>query len=60
MACLAHDCTNPACDWYDYSNREKDHCPECGAAVTNEFDEPLGFDGWEDDWEEEEEEEEFW
>lgn len=57
MACLAHDCTNPACDWYDYSNREKDYCPKCGAVVTNEFDEPLGWDEW-DDWDEEEPEEE--
>lgn len=52
MACLAHECTNPGCYWYDYSNQEKDHCPECGARVTNEFDEPLGWDEWEE-WEDE-------
>jgi len=44
MACLAHDCINPECDFSGFSNREMDQCPLCGADVTNDFDESPEWD----------------
>lgn len=57
MACLSHECRNPKCQWADFTNRECDHCPLCGSDVHTMFDEPEGWDDYEQNEPEEDDDE---
>lgn len=44
MACLEHECTNPACGYYWADNTPSRRCPKCGERAIQIFDEPEYLD----------------